>query len=1026
MGAAGYSAEDASLAIGLMANSGIKASQAGTALRFGITSMLKPTDEAASLMDKYNIELTDGKGKMKDFDEVMKILRDRFKGLSKDQQITTASTLFGKRAMSGWLAIINASDKDFDKLTNATNEYNGAAEEMAETMMNNLSGQVTILKSSLEGIRIEIGNLLLPVIKKAAKLAQFLADKFAGLGTNTKRVILVVAGLVAAIGPVVTAFGIGTVAVGALITAFTTIAGVISGISLPIIGIGLALGGLTGAAVYFTNKAFPLIDSFKLIKKVITGDLQGTIKDLKKNFGLSGKEAEKFGNRLKEIKDKATDVIKVISDNLGPAIEIIGEKFFGSSGKMSTFNQSTKETKKNTMGLFGTIVEGVEKLVNYLYDLFDSFGLLPNKVEQSLTETEKQFIKLKGTSQQHLNAVIKEQANFGKAFRNNNYSMLQGMQKDTTKALNDELKFTIEKLNEKKNKSLEIVKKSFGESAVLTEKGEKEAIAKTEKHYQDQIDKLKENNKKIQEIYTNRKGKTVTLTQDEINTINTLRTEYNAKSLSALEESEKGQYNILQLSKTKGLELSKQNTIELINEAKHKKEETIKIAGEEKEDRINNAIFMRDELGSISYEQAESEIQEAYRAYENTVKSANDTYTETKSIAEAKHGDIITEQELENADMSDKQEELKEILTSVWGTIKEEVPGLAADAAIEIVKAFGSALLDGIATAMADASKYIANNPLEVGKTLVKGATLPARTTGKTVVKNVTKLPTFAPMKALGALGSAIAGKFATGTSNYPGGIGLVGEEGPELVSLPKSSKIFDNTKTQQILSNQTKSNLFGNSINQLQNIKSEIQSLATKKFADTFKGLEKGSEEYKRATEDMANEVNSNFNSALDKVQSFVSSVQSRANQLTDFGGLFNKVTMDKKFSGEKLLNNLKSQLNYMATWKNNLAKIGQQIGTNSNLYQKLLSMGPEASGEIGALSGMSTDKLAEYMDIFEKKRDLSYKLGYAMETGARQEEIKNQQFIVNITGNKISDDIDVDNMANKIIQRLQLAGIR
>ena len=121
LGSLGYSAEDSAIAIGLMANAGIKSSQAGTALRSAITNLAKPTGTVASAMEQYGISLTDSSGKMYSLRELMEQLRQKLDGLSEAEQAQAAALLFGKEAMSGMLAIINGSPANFEKLSNAIN-----------------------------------------------------------------------------------------------------------------------------------------------------------------------------------------------------------------------------------------------------------------------------------------------------------------------------------------------------------------------------------------------------------------------------------------------------------------------------------------------------------------------------------------------------------------------------------------------------------------------------------------------------------------------------------------------------------------------------------------------------------------------------------------------------------------------------------------------------------------------------------------------------------------------------------------
>ena len=188
-GALGYTAEDTALAIGLMANSGIKASLAGTSLRSIMSRMAKPTKEVQGAMDKLGVSLTDSNGNMKSLNEAMGDLRKGFAGLSKDEAAAMAAALGGQEAMSGLLAIVNSSDDDFDKLSDAIYSCDGAAKRMADTMNDNLQGQITILKSGLEGLGISLyENMEAPlkeVVKEAQNMVQQLQDAFNNGGLDS-------------------------------------------------------------------------------------------------------------------------------------------------------------------------------------------------------------------------------------------------------------------------------------------------------------------------------------------------------------------------------------------------------------------------------------------------------------------------------------------------------------------------------------------------------------------------------------------------------------------------------------------------------------------------------------------------------------------------------------------------------------------------------------------------------------------------------------------------------------------------
>lgn len=163
-GALGYTVEDMSLAIGLMANASIKAEVAGTSLKTSLANMAKPTKQQKAYMDKYNISLTRTDGTMKTFDEVVTNLRSSLGGLSEQQQVAAATAIFGKESFAGMLAVVNATEADYDKLKASIQGCDGAAKNMADTMLDNFEGKLTLAQSALDGLMVALGEALLPAL----------------------------------------------------------------------------------------------------------------------------------------------------------------------------------------------------------------------------------------------------------------------------------------------------------------------------------------------------------------------------------------------------------------------------------------------------------------------------------------------------------------------------------------------------------------------------------------------------------------------------------------------------------------------------------------------------------------------------------------------------------------------------------------------------------------------------------------------------------------------------------------------
>lgn len=336
-GALGYSAEDTAIALGLMANAGIKGSQGGTALRGSLTRLIKPTDDAAALMEQYGLSMTNADGSMKSLGEVMNMLRDKLGGLTEAEQAQVAAQIFGQEAMSGMLAIINASDSDYAKLTDAIYDADGAAQQMADTMLDNLSGQLTLLKSALEGLAIQFGEILMPYIKQFVTWLQNLTQKLQELTPEQKEQIVKWAAIVAAIGPVLMVLGKLTSSIGSIITtfgkipgaiakaksAFTAVSAAIGGISAPVVAVVAVIGVLIAAFANlwktneeFRNKMTAIWDG---IKSKFESFAQGIVDRL----NALGFDFENFGEVVKAIWDGFCSLLAPIFEGVFNQVSVI-------------------------------------------------------------------------------------------------------------------------------------------------------------------------------------------------------------------------------------------------------------------------------------------------------------------------------------------------------------------------------------------------------------------------------------------------------------------------------------------------------------------------------------------------------------------------------------------------------------------------------------------------------------------------------------------------------------------------------
>ncbi|PTF39270.1 phage tail tape measure protein [Staphylococcus chromogenes] len=243
-GALGYTVEDTSIAIGLMSNAGIKGEKAGTALRTMFTNLSKPTGDMKKKMDELGISITDSNGNMLPMRDVMDQLRGKFKGLSKEQQASAAATIFGKEAMSGALAIINASDEDYQKLTKSIDGSKGAAKRMSDEMEGGIGGSIRQMKSAIESLAISIGDVMAPYIKKLAEWLSYAANKLNEMPKGTQKIVVGLGLLAAAIGPLLVTLGVMVSTIGSAMTVIGPLMTSIKTLSFITKGWALATGFL--------------------------------------------------------------------------------------------------------------------------------------------------------------------------------------------------------------------------------------------------------------------------------------------------------------------------------------------------------------------------------------------------------------------------------------------------------------------------------------------------------------------------------------------------------------------------------------------------------------------------------------------------------------------------------------------------------------------------------------------------------------------------------------------------------------
>ena len=364
-GALGFSAEDTAEAIGLMANSGIKASQAGTSLRTIMNNLSGEVTFVGKNIGEVTIATSNADGSMRSLNDILADCRVAFSGLTESEKASNAEALVGKNAMSGFLALMNSSETDINKLRGAIENCDGASESMAETMQDNLNGQLTILKSQLEELAISFGDILMPTIRKIVSAGQQFVDKLNSMDEGTRETIIKIGLLAASIGPLLIVLGKTISTVGTAMRGFSSLA---KGVRLLITHVGSAsgvfsklgvvLGGLSGPVVAVVAVVGTLVAAFMNLwntneefRTAITGIWNDIVSKVK---GFCNQLTQRINGLGFDFKD-VTEVLKAVWDGF---CQVLAPLFEGALQIVATVLSTVLDTLLGLFDVFSNVFSG--------------------------------------------------------------------------------------------------------------------------------------------------------------------------------------------------------------------------------------------------------------------------------------------------------------------------------------------------------------------------------------------------------------------------------------------------------------------------------------------------------------------------------------------------------------------------------------------------------------------------------------------------------------------------------------------
>lgn len=356
-------------ALGILANNGIKGAEGGTHLRNIILSLQNPTDKAATQMEALGLSVYDSEGNMRSMNDILGDLNKSMDGMTSAEKSNIISTIFNKTDLSSVNALLANTGETWDSLQKSITDSGGAAQQMADTQLDNLQGQITILKSALEGLAISFGELLMPAIKQIVGWVQKFVDWLNGMNDGTKKVIMTVALLAAALGPVLIVIGKVISAVGTIMTVVPKIAGVINTVkgafaalnttmlANPITLIIAAIAALVAAFIYLWNNC----DGFRQFWI----DLWENVKQT----------AVTVWNAIKEFFAQVWEAIKTIFSTVFEVIKTLVTTYFN---LYKTIIQTVFNTVKTVIttiwesikGVFTTVFNVIKTLVTTYFNIY--------------------------------------------------------------------------------------------------------------------------------------------------------------------------------------------------------------------------------------------------------------------------------------------------------------------------------------------------------------------------------------------------------------------------------------------------------------------------------------------------------------------------------------------------------------------------------------------------------------------------------------------------------------------------------
>lgn len=981
--------EESTALLGIMANRGYKGAEAGTALNAIFTNLTRGTGEAQKALDKYGISVFDAEGEFKGLETVLMDIKDKTADMTDEQKANFISLVAGKEHLKTFNAMLSGLGDEYGALKEDVSNANGVLEEMYDVMTDNLKGAFDEFKSGLAESGITIFKNLQPALESLLGYLQQGVNWFNNLSPAMQNTIVVIAGVVAAVGPLLVGAGILVSSLGAIFTAVGTVSGAIAVVTTGVAAATPAVGGLAAVFTLLTGPVGLIIAG--LVAVGVGAVALG--KHLSKD---AIPEVERFGEGVSDATKEALEGFFELSDGVSQSLSEIS----------ITSSKVTDEMKEDIVGKYAEmnaqILEGKEK-----------------GHAEEIAQMESMFLNTSVLTDQEIEDILNKKQ--------------EGYDKEV-----ERLEYNNEVINE-------IMQLAADEKRELTER-EKDVINNINKHAQEEAVRVLSESEMEQKIILEKMADSAAdLSARQAAEVVANSAKQREESVAEAESQYDETYAAILRMRDETGELTEEQATKLIAEAKKQRDESVKYAESMHEDVVKEAKKQATEhVDEVNWETGEilskwevfknntstkfKEIAKGIKdgwddgvtatkeRVESIKKAASDKFTETATTVLTKMTEVKTniknkwneaQKFLEDVDLkqigmdiimglvggiNDKMKAVAKAITGITNKIKSVFKKEMDTASpSKVMIKGGEDVGEGVAIGVESKESRVGQAMTVLGdkmKSITKQFTKETNQIHKNANAEIAKIEKRSAEDIAKIQRTASAKKRKT-TQDENIRIRRIQEDAAKKIASIENKAAADSvnllSKTQKEKLQEIK--LFVDdkkSMEQLSLVdEAKIWEESVKFFKDGTKEKVEAQKSYKSSVEAVNKEIvsiNKEFSGEMDKInnelikqiddlnKAYDDSVNKRKQSLESFKGIFDSFEWGGGPSGQELMQNLQTQLDGFELWQKEIDKISSKA-IDEGLIAELREMGPKALPELLALNQLTDEELTKYSDMYGDK---------------------------------------------------------